>query len=97
MAVNVNPPPSIKIPREWQKSPEIVAYYKNFDRMMLQLWERTGGPTDSISDLKNKTADSFSSISQNLLKRIGSGVEFTVDTSGFTIDMSLITTDKAIA
>ena len=96
MGVRVNPPPSMKIPRQWQNDPEIVAYYKNFDRMMLQLWLRTGGATDAVANA-NETTNNFNSITQDLYKRIGTGLNFTIDTTGFTFDSTEITFDKVIA
>lgn len=97
MAIIVNPPPSIKIPREWQKNPEIVAYYKNFDRMMLQLWERTGGSRDAVSDAQNRAQSAFNANLQQLTKEIKGLPEFTMDTTGFTMDSTEFTMDKVIA
>ena len=68
MGINVNPPPSMKIPRQWQSRPEIVGYYKSFDRMMLQLWERTGGPEDLVDNTIQAITSSSSRISRNAAK-----------------------------
>ena len=66
MAINVNPPPTMKIPKQWQNDPEISAYYKNFDRMMLQLWLRTGGANDSISDVEDAQDGALSRVHSRL-------------------------------
>ena len=68
MAIQVNPPPSMKSPRSWQGDPEIVAYYKNVDRMMLQLWLRTGGSDDLVDDAAQSITSSSSRISRNAAK-----------------------------
>jgi len=97
MAVNVNPPPMVKMPRKISGDKELEPYFRHLERFFLQMWKRSGGGQDSISELQNKTEQSFGAMSQYLLKRIGTGIEFTNDTSGFTVDSSLITTDKATA
>ena len=50
MVTSVNPPPQIRLPKAFQKDREIQTYFRHVDRMMLQLWKRTGGAEDVISD-----------------------------------------------
>ncbi|MBL4664323.1 MAG: hypothetical protein JKY22_12400 [Flavobacteriaceae bacterium] len=92
---NVNPPPQIKLPSAFAKDSEINTYFRHLNRMLLQLWTRTGGASDIIGDAENN----FSSINISELfdinKRIGSGMALTIDTSGFTVDISEQTTDQS--
>lgn len=53
MAVKVNPPPQIKLPKSFNKDPEVREYFRRFDRMILQLWKRTGGGEDFISESRD--------------------------------------------
>ena len=48
MAINVNPPPQIKLPPELAKDRATRTYFQHLDRMLLQLWKRTGGADDLI-------------------------------------------------
>lgn len=95
MAINVNPPPQIVLPKVFKEDLAVVDFFEQQNRMLLQLWTRTGGATDSISDLDNKTQSGFNSMVQQLQREIDGLPEFTIDTTGFTIDTTLITTDKA--
>ena len=50
MSVSVNPPPQLKLPQSFAKEREIVTYFRHLDRMLLQLWTRTGGAIDLIGE-----------------------------------------------
>lgn len=51
MAVNVNSPSSLKIPRKFFSEPELRAWAEQLQTILFQLSNRTGGYTDDISDL----------------------------------------------
>lgn len=97
MANNVNPPPRLRIPKAFQGDPEVREYLRQVDTILFQLWRKTGGTSDPISDLENINVSGFNSQVQQLRKELDGLPEFTVDTSGFTTDLSFITTDKVIA
>lgn len=61
----VNPPPQMKLPKEFQEKPEIREYYRHFDRMILQLWQRTGGGEDFINDTGDSLTSTSSRVSRN--------------------------------
>ena len=48
--IKVNPPPQIKLPEALAKDKATVTYFRHLDRMLLQLWRRTGGVDDYISE-----------------------------------------------
>ena len=52
MSVSVNPPPMIRLPQSMRGDPEVASYYRHLDRMLLQLWKRSGGNEDFIADLQ---------------------------------------------
>lgn len=49
--ISVNPPPQIKLPDALAKDKATVTYFRHLDRMLLQLWKRTGGGSDYIDDI----------------------------------------------
>ena len=57
MAVNVNPPPQLRIPDVVLKNPEWREYERQRDVILFQLWQRTGGDNDGLSELIAELAD----------------------------------------
>lgn len=55
MAVSVNPPPQPKRPRAFQGDRDIKFYFDNIEKILLQLWKRTGGSGDLIGDTEDET------------------------------------------
>jgi hypothetical protein len=49
MSVKVNPPPQLKIPDKFFNDPEVRAYFERQNTILFQLWQRTGGPVDSVA------------------------------------------------
>ena len=49
----VNPPPALRKPSDWQKNPEIRAYIDAMERIIFQLYQRTGGSTDIINNISS--------------------------------------------
>ena len=47
MSINVNPPPMMKLPSKLQDI-ETATYFRHLNKMLLQLWKRTGGGSDTI-------------------------------------------------
>ncbi len=48
MAVNINPPPQLKVPDVILKDSQWLAYERQRDIILFQLWKRTGGDVDLI-------------------------------------------------
>ena len=97
MAINVNPPPGLRIPKAFLDDAETREYISQLNTIVFQLYRRTGGVNDAVSDIDNKGVTSFSSILQQTIKKLNGLPELTIDTTGFTVDTTLITTDKVIA
>lgn len=57
MSTNVNPPLNLKIPRRLSGDVESDAFFRNLITILFQLWERTGGGDDTVSDLENEQPD----------------------------------------
>ena len=124
MAINVNPPPLLRIPKKFLEDREIRAFIEQQNTIIFQLWNRSGGVTDVTSetvenitvideeinviegDITNITnvvieseATAFPNpvLLQPLRLEIKGLPELTIDTTGFTTDLTTITTDKVIA
>lgn len=65
MAVNVNPPPKLQIPKEFQGNALTTSYFRQIETILFQLWKRTGGTTDDVSDSKDNITSSSSRVSRN--------------------------------
>lgn len=97
MAIKVNPPPQLRIPKQFLGDREIVAFFDQQITILRQLYDRTGGASDSIADLDTSGTGVLNSYAQQIKKELAGLPEFTVDTTGFTADSTLITADKVIA
>jgi len=97
MANPVNPPPQLRIPSVILKDREWLAYEEQRDVILFQLWRKLGGNNDPLADVSNFSSNGFSSQVQFLQQQINGFPEFTIDTSGFTTDLTFITADKVIA
>lgn len=93
----VNPPPILQIPPELVKDRQTRDYFRQVETILFQLWQRTGGDIDLIEELESFSTSGFSAQVQFLQKQINGLPEFTIDTNGFTADLTFITTDKVIA
>lgn len=95
MTVNVNPPPRLRTPDAFSKDREVRAYVEQLQTIVFQLYNRTGGDGDEITDLIEGNTSSLDSNLQQVIKRLNGLPQFTIDTTGFTVDTTLITVDKA--
>lgn len=97
MTERVNPPPQLKLPKRFLTDPEVRGFFEQQQRILYQLWRRTGGPEDTIGDLVDINFSSFNNQIQDIRKELEGKPEFTIDTTGFTTDTTLITADKVLA
>ena len=98
MTINkINPPPLLRKPRAFKGESDVDAYTDQIETILFQIWKRLGGNVDFISELSDSSDGGFNSQIQWLQRQIDGLPIFTVDTSGFTTDLTFITTDKVIA
>lgn len=97
MANPVNPPPFLRVPKAFLKDPEVRTFIEQQNTMLFQLYRKLGGTNDPISEIGNEGTTSFSAILQQITKQLDGLSEFTIDTTGFTTDLTFITIDKVIA
>lgn len=65
MAVNVNPPPLLRIPRAFLGDREVREFIEQQNTILFQLWNRTGGTTDDVDESKQGITSSSSRISRD--------------------------------
>lgn len=49
----VNPPPALRLPPSLAQNQEARVYFEQINKILFQLWARTGGGNDDINDLLN--------------------------------------------
>lgn len=74
--------------------PELRSWAEYLNRFLHDLWERSGGGDDNFANLDIGSIINNTAKVKEINDRLGSGIPFTIDTSGFTIDTGFITTDK---
>jgi hypothetical protein len=97
MANPVNPPPQLRIPKQFMQDRETLAFFDQQRTILFQLWSKLGGNTDPLAELKNSNEQVFSAYTQQINKRLDGLPEFTMDTTGFTMDSTKFTMDKVLA
>jgi hypothetical protein len=97
MANPVNPPPQLRIPRQFMQDRETLTFFDQQRTILFQLWSKLGGNTDPLAELKNSNEQVFSAYTQQINKRLDGLPEFTMDTTGFTMDSTKFTMDKVLA
>lgn len=65
MVVKVNPPPALKIPKQFFNDPELRTFFEQQRVILFQLWNRTGGPSDSVSATEEALTSTGSRVSRN--------------------------------
>lgn len=88
----------IKWPKQWTSDPEIGPVIHYLNRFLHDLWVRTGAGDDVIESAA--AASVLGPLLANLhdiQTQIGSGDFLTVDTTGFTVDTTLIFADEVEA
>ena len=65
MATQVNPPPFLKLPSAFLKDREITAFITQLNTVIFQLYNRTGGVVDTISNSEQNITSSSSRVSRN--------------------------------
>ena len=94
MATRVNPPPQIVLPEAFKNDPMVANYFEERDRVLLQLWQRTGGASDAVNEANTNFNINLVSQMFDIREQIGSDIPVTIDTTGFTVDTTEQTTDK---
>ena len=49
MSTNVNPPPGLRIPKQFLEAPDTRSFFEQQREIIFQLWNRTGGSSDSVA------------------------------------------------
>lgn len=65
MSVDVNPPPQVKIPDKFLNDPDTRSFFEQQRQILFQLWNRTGGSSDSISSTEEELTSASSRVARN--------------------------------
>lgn len=93
MTVKVNPPPQVRIPDEFFNDPVKRDFFEQWGTILFQLWNRTGGASDSISSTEEGLTSAGSRVAKNAvrihsLEKIDFDIEIT--TADFTTSRNQI-------
>ena len=65
MSVNVNPPPQLRIPEKFLSDPEVRSFFEQQQKIIFQLWNRTGGSSDFISGTEDELTSANTRVARN--------------------------------
>lgn len=85
-----------RIPKKFLEDPETREWAVYLNRFLHDMWVRSGAGNDFIADSQTGAQTTIASINQ-IQQQIGSGDFLTVDTTGFTVDTSMIFADQVEA
>ncbi len=68
MSIAVNPPPQLRIPDEFFNNPDIRAYFEQYNTILFQLWNRTGGSEDVVDNSQQDLTSMGSRVARNAVK-----------------------------
>lgn len=57
MSVNVNPPPRLRIPKQFLTDPLTAEYFRQMEVILFQLYNRTGGVNDNLAEVIAEQSD----------------------------------------
>jgi len=109
VGVLVNPPPLIRIPDQFFNDPETRFFFEQQQKILFQLWNRTGGSNDSVAGKQivivtssDQSLDTFGALI--VVEADSNAVQITLppitaNTVGETVDVAIIdaTFDTTIA
>ena len=65
MSVNINPPLQLRVPSQFLNDKPTRDYFEQTNIILFQLWQRTGGDTDSINNSQQDISSTSSRVSRN--------------------------------
>jgi len=96
MAISVNPPPQVPIPRKLLDDEELRDFFIFKQEFEFKLWLKAGGEVDLIEGGNNNSLTTAARVT-TLEQRLGSGNPLTSDEIGFTVDSIEFTVDMVEA
>jgi len=93
MSVNVNPPPALRIPDQFFNDPDTRTFFEQQREILFQLWNRTGGSSDSIASTEEELTSAGSRVARNAarlhaLEKVDFDIE--IITADFTTERNQI-------
>jgi hypothetical protein len=76
---------------------EALAFFDQLRTILTQLYDRSGGTEDAAGVTNVQESNRYTSNIQQLQKQLDGLPLFTIDTTGFTSDLTFLTADKVTA
>jgi hypothetical protein len=90
MAISVNPPPLLRIPKAFLSDPEVRAFIEQQNTIIFQLWNRTGANVDFVSEGAEGVAENAENIAINALAITGNTDQIEINADTININSGLI-------
>ena len=92
MSIQVNPPPQVRLPDKIFNDPELRGFFESWQTILFQLWNRTGGSTDTVAGKQNITLISSDTVLDD--NAFGSLLIVEADTGPLQITLPTITNER---
>lgn len=93
MAVQVNPPPTLRIPKAFLNDPEIKAFIKQQNAIIFQLYRRSGGTTDVLFNITVEIVENSEAIEVNAANIATNAGNISTNEGNITTNTENITTN----
>lgn len=90
MAIQVNPPPFVKIPRAFLNDPEVRSFIEQQNVIIFQLWNRTGANVDLVGEGAEGVAENSENIAINALAITGNTDQIAINADAIIDNTDLI-------
>lgn len=82
-----------QIPEALQRDPLVRAYFEELERFWHDLWVKVGAGSDPISLLSSESNRKTDTLLVAVLDKVSLGDPLTSDTTGFTVDSTILFAD----
>ena len=81
------------IPKELLENQDSRVYFEGLERFLHDIWVRTGGGADDIAQASSDTNRKADTLLYAVLDKVSLGDPLTSDTTGFTVDSTVLYSD----
>jgi hypothetical protein len=96
MAIQVNPPPLLRIPRKFLEDKEVAAFIEQQNVIIFQLWNRTGAEVDIVSEGSEGVTENAENIAINALAITGNTDQIAINADAINDNTDLINANTGL-